>query len=94
MKTAVTVTCLTLLAGGAFAGSPEVPGQNGDFVDFAKDYWQGAADHPSGWGKIVSAESRGVGPLGLGKLGGFLKNGPLTADGRPDPGNDNGAGND
>lgn len=84
------------VAGVAQAGAPDDPGRIGDVVDFAKDYWQGedGYDDPNGWGKVVSAESQGTGPLDLGKLGPFLTDGPLTTDGRPNPDNDKGGGND
>lgn len=83
------------LSGSAIAGSPNNPGQNGEFVNFAKDFAQGpdVFGHPNGWGQEVRNQSQG-GPLG--KLGEFMKDDPfgLTADGKPNPENDQGRGND
>lgn len=85
-----SIAVLVLLAGAAFAGSPDDPGQQGDILAGQKAIQQGVYGTKSGWGQAVSDRARNGSGSGARNLGAFLN----SRAGGPNPDNDNGKGND
>ena len=87
--TAGLATIIVFAVAPAIAGAPNNPGEQGDFVNYSREYWQDK-NGKSGWGQRVSDKANGTEDNPDGSLGGYL-------DGRsegPDPTNDSGGGND
>lgn len=87
--TAGLATIIVFAVAPAIAGAPNNPGEQGDFVNHSREYWQGK-NGESGWGQRVSDKANGSTPNSYRNLGDYVNS---RSEG-PNPTEDSGGGND